>query len=317
MEEVIVSISCISYNQAPYIRQCLDGFLMQKTNFAFEVLVHDDCSTDGTDKIIAEYALKYPEIIKPIYEVENQYQNGKPMGSAVWNFPRSRGKYLAICEGDDYWTDSNKLQMEVDYLESHPECGMVYTESQVLMNDTGDIYTNQSCQQNFVDILTNEDRIVTLTTCFRKQLFNDYVNNIDVDSNWKMGDLPMWLYFSYKSKLKLLPCVTGVYRFLSESASHSKLISKKISFSLNSFHIREYFAKKYNAEKYLKAIALFELNDLCKISICYDKNISLTILKFAFKHSLINFRIFVKILLYSTKLGRLYHQRKYGGKTVL
>lgn len=120
-KEVLVSISCITYNHVQYIRQCLDGFLMQQTNFAFEVLIHDDCSTDGTTEIIKEYELMYPDIIKPIYEKENQYQQGKPSGSVVWNFPRAQGKYIAMCEGDDYWIDSLKLQKQVDFLDANPE----------------------------------------------------------------------------------------------------------------------------------------------------------------------------------------------------
>lgn len=100
-KDVLVSISCITYNHLQYIRQCLDGFLMQKTNFSFEILIHDDCSTDGTSEVIKEYEAKYPDIIKPIYEDENQYQQGKPSGSSVWNFPRAKGKYIALCEGDD------------------------------------------------------------------------------------------------------------------------------------------------------------------------------------------------------------------------
>lgn len=135
-KDVLVSISCITYNHSPYIRQCLDGFLMQRTNFAFEVLIHDDCSTDGTTEIIKEYEAKYPDIIKPIYEEENQYQQGKPSGSAVWNFPRAKGKYIAMCEGDDYWIDPLKLQKQVDVLEADPLCSLVVSNAfDYFMND--------------------------------------------------------------------------------------------------------------------------------------------------------------------------------------
>lgn len=119
-ENPLVSISTITFNHAPYIRQCLDGFLMQKTDFEFEVLIHDDASTDGTEEIIREYEAKYPDIIKPLYEKENQWVKGR-RGSAVFNFPRAKGKYIAMCEGDDYWTDPLKLQKQVDILESNPE----------------------------------------------------------------------------------------------------------------------------------------------------------------------------------------------------
>lgn len=135
-KEVLVSISCITYNHAPYIRQCLDGFLMQQTNFAFEVLIHDDCSTDGTTEIIKEYEAKYPEIIKPMYEEENQYQQGRPSGSYIWNFPRAIGKYIAMCEGDDYWIDPLKLQKQVDFMEENSEYTMCCSDAVVKTNES-------------------------------------------------------------------------------------------------------------------------------------------------------------------------------------
>ena len=115
----LVSVSVITYNHEKYIRQCLDGILMQNVNFPYEVLVHDDASPDGTADIIREYEAKYPDIIKPIYQTENQYSQGKTVSK--FNFDRARGKYLAFCEGDDYWTDPGKLQKQVDFLEAHPE----------------------------------------------------------------------------------------------------------------------------------------------------------------------------------------------------
>lgn len=131
-KQVLVSISCITYNHAQFIRRCLDSFLMQKTNFAFEVLIHDDCSTDGTTEIIKEYEAKYPNIIKPIYENENQYAQGKPIGSDVWNYPRAQGKYIAFCEGDDYWTDMFKLQKQVDFLENNQDYSMCFHRAKIV-----------------------------------------------------------------------------------------------------------------------------------------------------------------------------------------
>lgn len=117
----LVSISCITYNHAPYIRQCLEGFMMQQCNFPFEVLIHDDASTDGTQEIIKEFQEKYPDIIKPIFQTENQFSKGVRGMMARFNFPRSQGKYIALCEGDDYWTDPLKLQKQVDFLEENEE----------------------------------------------------------------------------------------------------------------------------------------------------------------------------------------------------
>ncbi len=123
--EPLVSICTLAYNHEPYIRECLDGFLMQKTDFKFEVLIHDDASTDNTAKIIREYQEKYPDIIKPIYQTENQYW--KNIGiSRTYQYPRAKGKYIALCEGDDYWTDPYKLQKQVDFLEEHPDFSMCF-----------------------------------------------------------------------------------------------------------------------------------------------------------------------------------------------
>lgn len=122
---LMVSIWCITYNHEPYIRQCLEGFVMQKTNFRFEAIVHDDASTDGTAAIVREYAEKYPDIIKPILETENQYSKGDGSLERIMD-ETCTGKYIAICEGDDYWIDPLKLQKQVDFLESHPDYTMCF-----------------------------------------------------------------------------------------------------------------------------------------------------------------------------------------------
>lgn len=119
--EIMVSVCCLAYNHSKYIRQCLDGFVNQKTNFKFEVLIHDDASTDGTQDIIKEYEEKYPDIIKPIYQTENQYSKGIKV-NMTYQYPRVKGKYIAYCEGDDYWTDEYKLQKQFDILERETDC---------------------------------------------------------------------------------------------------------------------------------------------------------------------------------------------------
>lgn len=119
-ENIAVSIVCNAYNHEKYIREALESFVMQKTNFKFEVLVHDDASTDKTADIIREYEEKYPDIIKPIYQTENQYSKNISIG-ITYQKPRVKGRYIAICEGDDYWTDPYKLQKQFDAMEKHPE----------------------------------------------------------------------------------------------------------------------------------------------------------------------------------------------------
>ncbi|MCL1695381.1 MULTISPECIES: glycosyltransferase [unclassified Lysinibacillus] len=122
MGKILVSIHCLAYNHEQYIADAIDSFLKQKTNFKFEILIHDDASTDRTADIIREYEKKYPNLIKPIYQTENQYSKGVSVDHL--NMIRAKGKYIAICEGDDYWLDPYKLQKQFDYMEKHPECSL-------------------------------------------------------------------------------------------------------------------------------------------------------------------------------------------------
>lgn len=243
----LVSISCITYNHEPYIVQALNGFLMQKTTFPFEVLIHDDASTDGTTEIIKDYAQKYPEIIKPLYEEENQWIKGR-RGSAEFNFPRAKGKYIAFCEGDDYWIDENKLQMQVDFLENNPEYGMCYTKTKK-WNELKQCYSGLfgSGEPEFEKLMLEGNRIPTLTVCLKSELMSRYLKDIEPKKKgWLMGDIPMWLYFAYNSKIKFLDEITAVYRVLEKSASHFDDINSQLDFNESCFALREFYIKKYN-----------------------------------------------------------------------
>ena len=127
MNTPLLSVNVTTYNHSQFIRQCLDGIMMQKTTFPFEVLIHDDASTDGTADIIREYETLYPDIIKPIYQTENRFSRGLSISNLQYS--RVKGKYVALCEGDDYWIDPLKLQKQVDFLENNPDytiCGGRY-----------------------------------------------------------------------------------------------------------------------------------------------------------------------------------------------
>lgn len=143
-QPLMVTIRCCTFNQEPYIRDCLEGFVMQKTNFRFEAIVHDDASTDGTAAIIKEYAEKYPDIIKPILETENQYSKHDGSLGRIMN-EHTHGKYVAYCEGDDYWIDPLKLQKQVDFLESHPDISFSCCRFQLLnqQNHTIKLFENK------------------------------------------------------------------------------------------------------------------------------------------------------------------------------
>ena len=171
-----VSICCATYNHVQFIRQCLDGFVMQKTNLPFEVLIHDDASTDGTQDIIREYEAKYPDIIKPIYQKENQYSKGVRV-SLVYNYSRVRGKYVALCEGDDYWTDPYKLQKQVDFLENHPDYVMCshqfnqYWQEEGRLEEIADPHF-KGADYDLLNLIGGRWLTQTLTVMYRRSALN-------------------------------------------------------------------------------------------------------------------------------------------------
>lgn len=136
-EKPLVAIHCLVYNHEPYLRDCFEGFVMQKTNFRFVAIVHEDCSTDHSANIIREYEAKYPDIFRPIYETENQWSKHDGSLERIMNaaIDATGAKYIAMCEGDDYWTDPYKLQKQVDFMEAHPEYSMCFHKINVLLED--------------------------------------------------------------------------------------------------------------------------------------------------------------------------------------
>lgn len=185
--KIQVSIVCNAYNHEKYIKDALESFINQKTNFDFEILIHDDASTDGTADIIRSYEKKYPDLIKPIYQTENQYSKNVPIGK-LFQFPRALGKYIALCEGDDYWTDDYKLQKQFDAMERHPEIDMCAHAAVKVNEETKNIIANvMPADKN--TILSVEDVIMggggyvaTNSLFFRKELtetpprFREYLN---------------------------------------------------------------------------------------------------------------------------------------------
>ena len=127
----LVSVVCMAFNQVEYIRDALDGFVNQITSFPYEVIVHDDCSTDGTAEVVMEYASRYPGFVIPFIETENQYSKGALLYKDLVR-PLTRGKYIALCEGDDYWIDPDKLQLQFNFMEAHPDFSMCVHNAKVI-----------------------------------------------------------------------------------------------------------------------------------------------------------------------------------------
>lgn len=172
----MVQVQTITYQHAPYIRDCIEGVLMQKTNFPFEYLIGEDCSTDGTREIIFDYAKKYPEKIRVI----TADQNFGMMGNIRRCRLAARGKYIALCEGDDYWTDPYKLQKQVDYMEQHPEVSITYHDACKVDADKNILEQSmlpEIRKRNFSsEELKTGIWILTYTMCFRN-IIDKYPEN--------------------------------------------------------------------------------------------------------------------------------------------
>lgn len=160
--EPLVSICCTAYNHEKYLAQTLESFLSQRCDFAYEILIHDDVSTDRTADIIREYAARYPHIIRPMFQTQNQYSQGVPINE-TFNFPRARGKYIALCEGDDYWCDPDKLQRQIAHMESDPGCTFCFTNGYV--HDEAGVHPDRPFlpyYENEKSLFTGESRAFTL-----------------------------------------------------------------------------------------------------------------------------------------------------------
>lgn len=210
----LLSVVCIAYNQERFIRQCLDGILMQETDFAIEILVHDDASSDKTASIIQEYEVKYPGRMHCIYEKENQFSKGVRIGASIM-YPMVKGRYVAICEGDDYWTDPHKLQKQIEYMESHSDCSFCFHNAIVRWED-GDkpdsVFADMSERDYTGDELLDHWSAPTASFLFRADVLKDYACTFRKYRNLVVGDTPMAVFCSQYGKVHSIPEVMSVYR---------------------------------------------------------------------------------------------------------
>lgn len=234
MEEIGVSILCLAYNHEQYIADAIEGFLMQKTDFAFEVIINEDASKDNTASIIREYEKKYPKIIRPIYHTTNQYSQCVNINDA-YMVPMARGKYVALCDGDDYWTDPLKLQKQYDAMESHPSCRMclhkvrelnLQDESKVLYLPRRELTTGLMNSYEFFTELGKSNFFNEVCYFFRGSDYAEYQHNYPdfakASMKTKTDDTPMLLYFGQLGDVYYINEPLAVYRhFVSGSWSDS------------------------------------------------------------------------------------------------
>ncbi len=211
--DILLSIDCLTYNQEDYITDAIEGFLMQKTTFQIEILIHDDASTDGTVRIIKEYEKRFPKMIKPIYQTENQFSQGIKMQQN--NQRRAKGKYIAVCEGDDYWTDPYKLQKQVDFLEANRTYSLcvhrAHKFSQAYKKVMGEVRPSRKSRSFSVEetIEGGGELFPTNSMVYRRVLADDMPSCY---LNAGIGDYPLAIHLALKGRVYYIDEPLSVYR---------------------------------------------------------------------------------------------------------
>lgn len=245
--ELLVTIQCLVYNHEPYLRQCLDGFVMQKTNFKFEAIVHDDVSTDGSAAIIREYAERYPDIIKPIFETENQYSKHDGSLDRIMH-EACKGKYIALCEGDDYWIDPLKLQKQVNFMEKNNAYTLIGSNARIQTNNNkfiGLFCTYNSRNIGIAEIIRSWS-FPTAGMLYRSSI----CKHIPIIKDAPQGDILIQLTCAHYGKCYYDKDVMCVYRWLTPGSSTERVRKDQLNYYVKHYSmwvvINECFNGKYN-----------------------------------------------------------------------
>lgn len=212
ISDIAVTVCCLTYNHGLYIEDALDGILKQKTSFNYQIIIHDDASTDNTQDIIKQYVNKFPNIIVPILQVENQYSKGVKIGYQ-FVLPLVKGKYIAFCEGDDYWCDENKLQKQFEIMEANPQYS-------ACVHNT--LFKDYKTNREYVPYLESNDLIITTEMLISKSgsffqtssvfMRSQYFNRPPEFRIKYVGDYPRSVYLSLMGEIYYIKDVMSVYR---------------------------------------------------------------------------------------------------------
>ena len=247
MREVMLSVVMTTYNHERYIATAIESVLRQQTDFPIEIIIGEDCSTDRTLNIALDYQSQYPEAIHIVRSESN-------VGLRA-NYRRTiataRGRYIALLDGDDYFTHRKKLQMQVDLLEANPDVGMCYGRSErVDENGNTTIYPEGECATTF-EAMLRRNPAENCTVVARKELVERYYAEIRPEEHpeWLTDDLPMWLWFAANSRYMAIDCPMSVHRVLTYSVSHNPDYRKKIEFVDSLYDISLWYDERYNESR--------------------------------------------------------------------
>ena len=285
-----VSVCCYAYNQAKYIRKALDSFVNQKTDFLYEIIVHDDCSTDGTTEIIKEYQEKYSDIIKPIFESENKYSKKHEI-LIEYCLPVINGKYIAFCDGDDYWVDDYKLQKQHDALENNPSIMMCVHKTKCTNEDdsfNNIVYPSNKLKMEEICRVSMDEvnKLYFLDVGFFVHFSSYFVNKKLFDSNSIYYKLPRYCNDDTRIFLTAISC-SDIY-YIGEIMSNRRLLTKdnwnnrfkklpfeeKLDYSKKTIEVSAKYNKLTNY-RYSKFINYSIYNDLLKIYEKYNVKVNL------------------------------------------
>lgn len=214
----LVSVCMTTYNHAPYLARAIEGVLSQRTTFGVELVLGEDCSTDGTRVICEAYAGRYPGRIRVVTSSANVGWRANYRRT----FEACRGKYVAYCDGDDWWSDPCKLQMQVELMESDPECGMCYTSVNEYLQASCELRPDPDRHYTDFEEMLLGISVPNCTTLARRELIAAYYAEIcpETHPEWLTDDWPMWLWFARRSRIRHIDRVTAVHRRLAGSVSH-------------------------------------------------------------------------------------------------
>jgi glycosyltransferase involved in cell wall biosynthesis len=248
----LASICCITYNHENFIRQAIDSFLEQNTNFPIEIIIHDDASTDSTANVLREYQEKHPHLIKIILRTDNQYSlRGFEFISDI--FKQARGKYIALCEGDDYWTDPLKLQKQIDLMESDPECVLSFHRCLFRIENEGEITLNQQEKEAIVYDYNIENLLTKWGIPTASMVFRNIILELpDWFSKVASGDIAIAMILFDRGTFKCLEeDVMSVYRITGNGESRHHNGTRMIHYRAYLYaKLNEYFNFKYEEEIY-------------------------------------------------------------------